>query len=166
MYIRICRAQTWKLWHCQAKSRHSRCVSICTCCVYVCIYVYVCINVYTRRSVSVCKCISIHLCIVVHVMHKLESSDTVRQNAGTALVSESLAESWEPVLWRRITTNLIACGMQQRFRNQNGIGTGFRKEISRKSDLITTALIFDCFFYWFLTDFWLITTYFWQILSS
>jgi hypothetical protein len=55
--------------------------------MYVYIYIYVCINVYTHRSVSVCKCVSIYLCIFVYVVHKLESSDTVRQTADTAAVS-------------------------------------------------------------------------------
>jgi signal transduction histidine kinase len=72
-------------------------------------------TVNARMFVSACKCISIYLCIFVYVVHK--SSDTVRQNASIAAVS--LVASREAELWKQITMNLNACGMQQRFRNQH-----------------------------------------------
>lgn len=75
---------------------HVLCICMYMYYVYVCIYEYICINVYTRRSVSVCKCISIYLSIFVHVMHKLESSDTVRAACKTQAPPLCLSRSLSP----------------------------------------------------------------------
>ncbi len=82
-----------------------------------------------------------------------EASLPALQNAGTAVVS--LVAAWE--LWKRITTNLNACGMQQRFQNQNRNQNRVQKEISRKLELIRITLIFD--YFWLISDWSLTNNY-------